>query len=50
MGPAPVVQEPCGPLSWVVLCCAHRQVMAGYLNPAIGRVGQSSVRVSASCV
>ena len=22
------------------LCSAYRQVMAGYLNPAIGRVGQ----------
>ena len=37
------MQESCGPLSWVVLCCAHRHVMAGYLNPAIGRVGQSSL-------
>ena len=24
-----------------ILFYAHRQVMAGYLNPAIGRVGQS---------
>ena len=36
--------HPCDPLFWGLPCCAHRQVMAEYLNSAIHLTGQSSLR------